>query len=123
MDTGNCLHDPIFNKPVMVMEASLAEKLFTPEFNKDIETARNYMECNRTDSDEWNLEKDHILRLRFIPYQSVGKAGMMVGVILDKVFINTGKETFCHPKVIAAICDQYLSTKDAYHVILHKELL
>lgn len=123
MDTGNCLHDPILHKPVMVMEDSLIKKLLTPEFYKDIEAAKNYMESKEVDKKQLDLENKHLLRLRFIPYQSVGKAGMMLGLVLDKVIINTGKESICHEKVTVAICDQCLSTKASYHVILHKELL
>jgi stage II sporulation protein GA (sporulation sigma-E factor processing peptidase) len=123
MDTGNCLHDPIYNRPVMVLENSLMEGLLKPEFAKDLEEAKHYLEGNELDTSQWNIGTESILRLRFIPYRSVGKSGMLLGIKLDKVLIHTGKETICNEKVTAAFCDNRLSSKEEYHVILHKELL
>jgi len=124
LDTGNCLYDPIFRKPVMVIEHTLIENLLDSEFRKDFENAKKYMEGNDYNISEWDVHSEHLLRLRIIPYQSVGKAqGMMIGLLLDKVLIHTGKETICNKKVTAAISDNGLSTKDDYHVILHKGLL
>jgi stage II sporulation protein GA (sporulation sigma-E factor processing peptidase) len=68
--------------------------------------------------------KKLLLRLRIIPYSSIGQAqGMMFGLMLDHLVIHTGKETFCCNKITAAISDNSLSPKEEYHVILHKELL
>lgn len=123
MDSGNCLYDPIYKRPVMVIDNTLMNELLTTEFRKDLEEARNYMESNDYDTSQWNISTEHVLRLRFVPYRSVGKSGMLPGIKLDKVLINTGKETICNENVTAAICDNRLSTKEEYHVILHKDLL
>jgi stage II sporulation protein GA (sporulation sigma-E factor processing peptidase) len=123
VDTGNCLYDPIYKKPVMVIEDSLMEKLLSEKFRKELEEAKSYVQRNDFDTTKLNMENEHLLRLRFVPYQSVDKKGMMIGLILDKVLIHTGKETICNEKVTAAICDNRLSTKDNYHVILHTGLL
>jgi stage II sporulation protein GA (sporulation sigma-E factor processing peptidase) len=123
MDTGNCLYDPIYKRPVMVIEDSLMEELLSTEFRKELEEAKNYVQENNFDISGLNMESEHLLRLRFVPYTSVGKTGMMIGLILDKVLIHTGKETICNEKVTAAICDNHLSTKENYHVILHTGLI
>ena len=123
MDTGNCLYDPIYKRPVMVMEDSLMEELLSTEFRKELEEAKNYVQRNDFDISRWNMGYEHLLRLRFVPYRSVDRTGMMLGIILDKVLIHTGKETICNERVIAAICENQLSTKNKYHVILHTGLL
>jgi stage II sporulation protein GA (sporulation sigma-E factor processing peptidase) len=123
MDTGNCLYDPIYKRPVMVIEDSLMEELLSTEFRKELEEAKNYVQGNNFDISGLNMESEHLLRLRFVPYTSVGKTGMMIGLILDKVLIHTGKETICNEKVTVAICDNQLSTKENYHVILHTGLI
>jgi stage II sporulation protein GA (sporulation sigma-E factor processing peptidase) len=124
MDSGNCLYDPIFRRPIMVVESTLMEKLLSEEFYKDYENAKQYLLGNNLNKDQWNIGKEHELRFQFIPYQSIGKSqGMMLGLKLDKMIIHTGKETICNEKVIAAICENNLSTKDEYHVILHKGLM
>jgi stage II sporulation protein GA (sporulation sigma-E factor processing peptidase) len=124
MDSGNCLYDPIFQRPIMVVESTLMEELLSEEFYKDFNNAKQYLEGNNLNRDHWEIGKDHELRFRFIPYQSIGKTqGMMLGLILDKILIRTGKETICNEKVTTAICDNKLSTKDDYRVILHKGLM
>jgi stage II sporulation protein GA (sporulation sigma-E factor processing peptidase) len=123
VDTGNCLFDPIYKRPVMVVENLLMDELLSEEFRRELKEAKNYVQGNNFDTVNLNMENEHLLRLRFIPYQSIGKKGMMLGLILDKVLIHTGKETICNEKVTAAICDNRLSTKDSYHVILHTGLL
>jgi len=124
MDTGNCLYDPVNKRPVMVIENTLMDDLLSSEFKEDVEEAKQYIQKDDASSSELNIKPEHLLRLRFVPYQSIGKKqGILIGLILDKVIIHTGKETICNEKVTAAICDNKLSSKEEYHVILHKELL
>lgn len=123
-DTGNCLYDPIFKKPVIIIENSLLEELLTPELRKEYETMKFSMDGKGIETVDSDAERLSSLNLRIIPYQSIGKQhGIMLGLVLDKVMIHKGKETLCNEKVTAAICDNRLSTKEEYHVILHKELL
>ena len=124
MDTGNCLYDPVFRKPVMVMEDIVIQELLPCEVYEEIEAAKHCLDRDSSNQEMIPRDNDNLVRLRFIPYQSIGKQkGMMLGLMLDKVLIHTGRETICNEKVTAAICDNHLSTKDDYHVILHKELL
>jgi stage II sporulation protein GA (sporulation sigma-E factor processing peptidase) len=123
IDTGNCLYDPIYKKPVMVMENVLMEELIPAEDLACIEMARQYINSHGQEGEAFELDTGQMLNLRFIPYRSIGKTGMLLGIKLDKVLIDTGKETISNEKVTAAICDNRLSAKDDYHVILHKELL
>ncbi len=123
MDTGNCLYDPIFKKPVMIVENSLLKELLPTQAISELENARSYLE-NTAVGVAPKINDEYLLRFRMIPYQSIGRSkGMMLGVILDKVLIHTGKETICNEKVTVAIYDNHLSVKDDYHVILHKELM
>jgi len=122
MDTGNCLYDPLLNKPVMVMEDALMDQLATPEIRNCIEQARSFLDGKTTELPFEN-EPDKAYRFSFIPYRTVGKCGMMLGIRLDKVMIYTGRETICNERVTAAICDNPLSDNKDYHVLLHKELL
>lgn len=123
MDTGNCLYDPISKKPVMVIENSLIESLLTPNIRQDMEMARNYLEGKADDIPYLGYD-DRLLRFSYIPYRSIGKTGMLLGIKLDKVLIHTEKENICNERVTVAICDNRLTDgKDDYHAILHKELL
>ncbi len=129
-DTGNCLYDPVYHRPVIVIERSVVEELLSKEFLDEFENTKNYLsgtlmeEELATSLEQTETMKKLLLRLRIIPYSSIGKAqGMMFGLMLDQLVIHTGKETFCCNKITAAISDNSLSPKEEYHVILHKELL
>ncbi len=129
-DTGNCLYDPLYHKPVIVIERSVIEELLTKEFLEEFENTKNYLsgigmeEVMAASLDQSEDLKKLLLRLRIIPYSSIGKAqGMMFGLMLDQLVIHTGKETMYCRKITAAISENSLSSKEEYHVILHKELL
>lgn len=116
-DTGNCLYDPVYRKPVIVIEQSILAFLLTGDEQNAIATI---MDC----VDQSSIPEELRTRLRFIPYSSIGKTqGMMPGLLLDMVLIHIGKETICCDNVIAAVSDQRQSPKGEYHVILHKELV
>jgi stage II sporulation protein GA (sporulation sigma-E factor processing peptidase) len=124
VDTGNCLYDPIFKKPVIILEKTLLGELLEPELLKEFDSIKSFMEADSPAAEDLGEESSHTLNIRLIPYKSIGKPqGMMLGFVLDKVVIYKGKDTVCNEKVTAAICDNHLSTKEEYHVILHKELL
>ena len=123
MDTGNCLYDPTLGKPVMVMDGSLIDELLTPNIKYDMEAAMSYLEGKSVDK-PWLRSDDQVLRFSFIPYRSIGKTGMLLGIRLDKVMIYTDRESICNERVTVAICNNRLTGgKEDYHVILHKELL
>jgi stage II sporulation protein GA (sporulation sigma-E factor processing peptidase) len=129
-DTGNCLYDPLYHKPVIVIERSVIEELLSEEFLEEFENTKNYLsgrgmeEVMAASLDQSEITKKLLLRLRIIPYSSIGKAqGMMFGLMLDQLVIHTGKETICCSKITAAISENSVSPKEEYHVILHKELI
>lgn len=123
MDTGNCLYEPIFKKPVIIIENSILENLLPRECLQEYKEVKCGFENSEQHIGEYNIGNKSMLRFRIIPYQSIGKPqGMMLGLILDRVLIHRGKEILCIEKVTAAICDNRLSTKEEYHVILHKGL-
>lgn len=123
MDSGNCLYDPVNKKPVIVVEEETIKELISPEFNLYLEEAKNYLKGGKTDIEKWDINKGHILRLKFIPYSSVGKRGVLLGMNIDKVMIYTGKDVICNEKVIAAISDNLISPNKQYQAILHKGLM
>ena len=124
MDTGNCLYDPIFRKPVIIIEKTLLQDLLPPELCNEFDMTKILLESNTTGSEQGLEEQKGLLPIRIIPYQSIGKnKGMMLGFVLDKVLIHKGKEIQCNTKVTAAVCDNQLSPCKEYQVILHQKLI
>lgn len=129
-DTGNCLFDPLYHRPVIVVERNLLKELLSAEGLDEFENTKHYLDGTRSEEEmavslEGSEEsKKLLLRLRMIPYSTIGNTqGMMFGIMLDHVLIHTGKECVCCNRVTAAISDNQLSPKEEYHVILHRELL
>lgn len=123
MDTGNCLYDPYFRRPVIVAENTLMEKLMGEQYQGYLDITNRYLNEFAAGNEVENMDA-LTTRVCFIPYQSIGKPqGLMPGIIVDKVILHTGKETVCSERVTVAICDNLLSVKGEYQVILHKGLL
>jgi len=125
VDTGNCLYDPVFKKPVIIVENGLLMNLMPEEqYQKLLLIKKMLADRNEMDNDNPDIMNDINFKIRFIPYQSVGRQkGILLGLVLDKVLIRQGKDAICNEKVTAAIYDDALSKNDDYHVILHKGLL
>ena len=128
-DTGNCLYDPLYHKPVIVIERIVMDELLSKEYLDEFENTKSYLKGLGSEEEmaatleQSDTVKKLLLRLRIIPYSSIGKAqGMMFGIMLDQLMVHTGKETICCKKITAAISENKLSPQEEYHVILHKEL-
>jgi len=123
VDTGNCLYDPVFKKPVIIVENILLKELLSEEQYQKLLTIKNLMDDKQEVENNDLLEKLPF-KIRFIPYSSIGRQkGILLGLVLDKVLVKQKKGAICNEKVIAAIYDNSLASGSDYHVILHKELL
>ncbi len=101
-DSGNLLEDPISKVPVVIAEKSYLEGLF-PEGVPD-------MECI----------DDAGLKIRLIPYSSLGNTGgMMAGFIPDEVMIDGHKIN----DVIIAISPCALSGTNDYNALFNPNIL
>ncbi|MDD2972813.1 MAG: sigma-E processing peptidase SpoIIGA [Lachnospiraceae bacterium] len=97
MDTGNGLRDPIYGRPVSIIESSVVEQMQPYEEQPGF--------C-------------------VIPYHSIGKkSGMMQGFLLQDVcIIGNMKEKNVH-QLMVGIYQGKLSSDNQYQMILHPKLL
>ncbi len=124
VDTGNCLYDPVFKKPVIIIENMLLKELIPTEQYRELDMIKRSIAETAFVPDTADTLSPIQHKIRLIPYQSIGKQrGLLLGLVLDKVLIKHGGGIVVNEKVTAAIYDEQLSTGDEYHVILHKELL
>ncbi len=96
MDTGNHLKEPISQKPVIIVEKELLNK-----------------------------EEICLLENNFyaIPYHSIGnKAGIMRGFIAEEITIGTEQDSRKLQQVMIGICEEKLSRKGEYSLILNPML-
>lgn len=119
VDTGNSLHEPISNTPVIVAEF-FAIKEFLPDNIKVI-----YYEKNENDLSkmmECISDKKMVGRMRLIPFSSIGKQnGMLIGFKADKVEI-LGEKDIILENVIIAIYNFKLSSDGFYNALLNPEI-
>ena len=93
IDTGNCLRDSVTKKPVHIIDAEIAGKLFSSDF---------------------------LRKVRYIPYHSIGKReGLMPLVSLDGMWILKKKKIWIE-KPMVAISEEPIS-EEYYKIILNPE--
>ncbi len=121
VDTGNALHDPLTNMPVVVVEFQ-AIKDILPE---DI---RNIFE--KTGEDDLNAISSAIskspwfTRFRLIPFTSLGKEnGMLIGFRPDYIEIDNENEKKDIKDVVIGIYNRSLSKNEKYKALLSPELI
>lgn len=118
LDTGNDLKEPVFGRPVIIVEFENLKELFDNPVRKWLEA---YEEHKNMD----NLpELDIMPAIKMIPYHSIGKeSGLLTGVVLDKIEIRSGKQIIEREHITAAAYNGKLSGEGDYQVILHKALI
>ena len=100
MDTGNKLYDPIFHKPVILVDEKMIGEML--------------MIC----------KKEYPEKLHFIPFHSVGREnGILEGLSFDCVSIKWQDKQLKFQNVIAASTKENLYKGKEYQVIFHCGLL
>lgn len=121
VDTGNFLHDPLTNTPVIVVEFSAVKDILPPELNSIFEEAKENDLSSVTDiisSTSW------FSRFRLIPFTSLGKEnGMLIGFKPDYIEIGESEDKKDISNVIVGICNRKLSGNGGYKALLSPELI
>lgn len=121
VDTGNSLHDPISNAPVIIAEFG-SIKDFLPEKLRLIfyENREGSLQDIIQQVQASNFSK----RLRMIPFASLGKQnGMLLGFRPDKVEIVRENDVLTVQNVVIGIYNYKLSIDDAYQGLLSPEVI
>jgi stage II sporulation protein GA (sporulation sigma-E factor processing peptidase) len=120
IDTGNSLHDPISNMPVVIVEYLAIKEILPAEIQK-IFSERNTGDLTKLSSllsgSSWYS------RFRLIPFTSLGKEnGMLIGFKPDFLEIQDNGECKEVRDVIVGIYNRALSRNDSYRALLSPEL-
>lgn len=120
MDTGNNLSDPIFGKPVIIIEYSSLKTLLSKEqvHYIDMWVDNSHMDMNH------NLNKPDNINVFMIPFRSIGKKkGLLVAIKINKLEILKGDEKIVRENVLTGIWDGQFSKNNKYQLILHRDIL
>lgn len=119
IDTGNFLREPITNTPVIVVEHTLLYDCMPKEILNHLETILGGDFSEIPDK----VREEYILRLKVIPFSSLGKQnGMLLGIKADKVIIKSDEEEKENDNVIIGIYDKSLTKRGEYRALLGIEL-
>ncbi len=121
VDTGNSLHDPLTNMPVVVVEFSAVRDLLPEDirgiFEKDPDMDLNAVTATISCSDWFS-------RFRLIPFTSLGKEnGMLIGFRPDYIEIGNENEKKDVRDVIVGIYNKALSRNEKYRALVNPELM
>lgn len=106
-DSGNLLCEPISGRPVLVMKQEQFSRFIGDQFFK---SASQGLIDHMTEKER--------RRIRYIPMQSVGGEGIMIGFIPDKVTVNGEEREVCIAPDHSGSCDF-----DGYDLLLSPTLL
>ena len=114
LDSGNMLKDPVSEIPVIIIEKEIMYKIIPKNILDYIE------KIMKGDYDIQN----YISKIRMVPFMSIGKEnGMLVGIRLDKIKIQTEDIDVERKDVIAGIYDKKITKDNKYNALIGLNLL
>lgn len=121
VDTGNSLHDPLTNMPVVVVEFSAIKELLPEDirniFENDSENDLNSVSATIAGSNWFS-------RFRLIPFTSLGREnGILIGFKPDYIEIAADEEKKGVHDVIVGIYNKALSKNQQYSALMNPELI
>jgi stage II sporulation protein GA (sporulation sigma-E factor processing peptidase) len=121
VDTGNSLHDPLTNMPVVVVEFSAIRDLL-PD---DIRSIFEHNHENDLGSVTATISSSNwCKRFRLIPFTSLGREnGMMIGFRPDYIEIGADDGKRGIRDVIVGIYNRTLSADEQYRALMNPELI
>jgi len=121
VDTGNSLHDPLTNMPVIIVEFCAIKDVLPP----DIQTIfKDSMENDFDSISNVISQSKWYSRFRLIPFTSIGKDnGMLIGFKPDLIEIGENEERKGVKDVVVGIYNKALSRNESYRALLNPELV
>ncbi len=121
VDTGNSLHDPLTNTPVVIVEFMAIKDILPKEiksiFEEEGENDLNKITAILTNSTWFS-------RFRLIPFTTIGKEnGMLLGFKPDFIEVGVDEERKGITNVIVGIYNRALSKNEKYKALLGPELV
>lgn len=120
IDTGNMLKEPITNTPVAVVEHTLLYECIPKEILNNLESIIGGDFENVPDE----IKNEYILKLKLIPFSSLGKQnGMLIGVKPKYLKIIKDEQENIKENVIIGIYNKSLTRRGEYGALIGIELL
>lgn len=120
IDTGNLLKEPISNIPVVVVEHMLLYDVISKEILDNLEKILGGDFENIPEE----IKNEYTLKLKIIPYASLGKQnGMLLGIKADNIIIEKDEEKIKKKDIIIGIYNKSLTKRGEYRALIGIDLL
>lgn len=120
IDTGNMLREPITNTPVIVVEHTLLYETIPKEILNNLEEILG----GDFEKIPEEIKKEYILKLRVIPFSSLGKQnGMLLGIKPEFVKIILQEKIEQKQDTIIGIYNKSLTKKGEYRALIGLEII
>lgn len=121
VDTGNSLHDPLTNVPVVVVEFDAIRNILPIDIQNIFEESK---EEDLVCATKIISDSKWFSRFRLIPFTSLGKEnGMLIGFKPDYIEIGENTDKKGVSDVIIGIYNRTLSSNNNYNALLSPELV
>lgn len=121
VDTGNSLHDPLTNLPVVVVEFKAIRDILPEEIKSIFDSSH---EDDLLHATQMIAGTHWMSRFRLIPFTSLGKEnGMLIGFKPDYIEIGENDERRGIHEVIIGIYNRALSKNEQYRALLSPDLM
>lgn len=122
VDTGNSLKEPISQKPVVIVEFEAIKNILP------LKLQNYYMKNKGFNLDDFTnimVELKDEIKLRFIPFKSIGKDnGILIGFKPDELdILNEKINRRITQDIVIAIYNNKMSDGEKYKGLLHPEIL
>lgn len=119
-DTGHSLNDPLTGKSVLVAEHRKMLPLFSDAVQKQLATTADISPNLLL---ELTQEPDMAGRWNIIPYQVIGRQGIMLGFRPDYVYLKNGKSEHVLRNITIALAVHQFSVEETYQGLVSLDLL
>lgn len=115
IDTGNFLKDPISKLPVIVVQKNVLKGCIPENILENLE---NIITGKDIDLGDFSS------RIRFIPFNSLGKEnGILLGIKVEEIVIKKDGTDFIVKDVIIGVYNGILSKSEKYYALVNLEIL
>lgn len=120
IDTGNLLKEPITNTPVIVVEHTLLYGCLPKEILNHLEELLGGDFAKIPEE----IKEEYIVKLKFIPFSSLGKQnGMLLGIRADNVEIQEEEKNKRKEDIIIGIYNKSLTKRGEYRALIGIDLV
>ena len=116
LDTGNLLVDPINQKEVFVIKPEVLETMLPKEKSDSL----SHLKENPGELEDTELTDLHP---HFLPYQTIGKEGVMLAVVLEDLCIHTPREMIHVANPVLALAVEPSALGKEYQILLNSRIL